>query len=363
MPQGMGQQPSVMPTGPASPGVVQGADGVDVATVVGMQNRPAMQSPPPPMFQRNWRAEAQYYADNGRPDLAMQVAQEGQAAEMQQAQAQQTMATAQNARAGAFLAPLLRMPAPASPEQAAAYQEQLDGLLGAAPSLGIVIPDQVARRLQDPTTSWPEKMGLVQSLTLAIDPEGVNDKITRGLGVLTSHDGTAAITYAMSNIRWVCQNTVNAGLANADRVFKARHTQNFEGALQDAQKVLGISLNWEKKFSLMAENMLRINDGAPSGASHDLLSKIEKIVWPLGDEPSNHSATIADNRKETLHKILGSDTCGENFGYNGWSVYNAFVEYADHCRPRMGAERLAVAAIEGATDVWKDRVASLVLAG
>jgi phage/plasmid-like protein (TIGR03299 family) len=199
--------------------------------------------------------------------------------------------------------------------------------------------------------------------TLAIDPEGVNDKITRGLGVLTSHDGTAAITYAMSNIRWVCQNTVNAGLANAERVFKARHTQNFEGALQDAQKVLGISLNWEKKFSLMAENMLRINDGAPSGASHDLLSKIEKIVWPLGDEPSNHSATIADNRKETLHKILGSDTCGENFGYNGWSVYNAFVEYADHCRPRMGAERLAVAAIEGATDVWKDRVASLVLAG
>jgi len=199
--------------------------------------------------------------------------------------------------------------------------------------------------------------------TLTIDPEGVNDKITRGLGVLTSHDGTAAITYAMSNIRWVCQNTVNAGLANAERVFKARHTQNFEGALQDAQKVLGISLNWEKVFSVMAENMLRINDGAPSGASHDLMSKIERTLWPADDEPSNHSLTIAENRQETLHGILSSATCGENFGYNGWSVYNAFVEYADHCRPRMDEERLAVAAIEGATDGWKDRVAGLVLAG
>ncbi len=172
MPQGMGQQPSVMPTGPASPGVVQGADGVDVATVVGMQNRPAMASPPPPMFQYDWRAEANFYAANGRHDLAAEVAQRGQAAEMQQAQAQQTMATAQNARAGAFLAPLLRMPLPTKKEEPA-YQEQLDGLLGAAPGLGIVIPEAVQRRLEDPTTSWAEKMRLVQSLALAIDPESV----------------------------------------------------------------------------------------------------------------------------------------------------------------------------------------------
>jgi phage/plasmid-like protein (TIGR03299 family) len=197
--------------------------------------------------------------------------------------------------------------------------------------------------------------------TLAIDPEGVNDKITRGLGVLTSHDGTAAITYAMSNIRWVCQNTVNAGLATAERVFKARHTQNFEGALQDAQKVLGISLDWQRKFSVMAESMLRVNDGAPPAASHDLMRKIENILWPAHDDPSTHSVTIAENRQETLHSILASDTCGENFGYNGWSVYNAFVEYADHHRPRMDADRLALAAIEGSVDVWKDRVAGLVL--
>jgi phage/plasmid-like protein (TIGR03299 family) len=198
--------------------------------------------------------------------------------------------------------------------------------------------------------------------TIAIDPAGINDRVTRGLGVLTSHDGTAAITYAMSNIRWVCQNTVTAGLNSAARVFRARHTTNVAAALADAHKVLGISESWEKSFSSLANRLLQVNDGGSSGRAHDILGRVERSLWPLADEPTNHALTIAEGRSTELHKLLDSKTCGGNFGYNGWSVYNAFVEYSDHLRPRLSEDRRAEAVVLGTTDDWKDRVAGLVLA-
>ena len=198
---------------------------------------------------------------------------------------------------------------------------------------------------------------------LTIDPDGIDDKVTRGLGVLTSHDGSAAVTYAMSNIRWVCQNTVTAGLNAATRTFRARHTANVESMLVDAQRVLGIADDWDKRFSELANRLLRVNDGGSKGQGHDMLSRVEQRLWPVGDEPTRHAETIGETRRMELHTLLDSDTCGKNFGYNGWSVYNAFVEYSDHLRPRLNDERRAEATILGVTDDWKNKVAGLVLAG
>ena len=48
--------------------------------------------------------------------------------------------------------------------------------------------------------------------TLIIDPHGVNDTIGRFLVVHTSHDGTTPITYANTDIRAVCKNTIRFGL-------------------------------------------------------------------------------------------------------------------------------------------------------
>lgn len=198
--------------------------------------------------------------------------------------------------------------------------------------------------------------------TVTVDPGGIDDKLTRGLGVLTSHDGSGAITYALSNIRWVCSNTVNAGLRSAQRTFSARHTVNVESALADAQRVLGLSVAWEQEFSVLAERLLRVNDGGSAGQAHDLLDRVEQRLWTPSQDPTEHALTIAQNRQERLHGLLDSPTCGENFGYNGWSVFNAFVEYVDHARPRLSEDRLAEAAMFGEKDAWKDTVAGLVLA-
>jgi hypothetical protein len=82
---------------------------------------------------------------------------------------------------------------------------------------------------------------------------GVNDKIERYLLVRNGHDGKTPITYANTSIRAVCQNTVNAGIKSALRVFTARHTRNQDTAIEQAQKVLNISTEWAKDFQETAE--------------------------------------------------------------------------------------------------------------
>jgi phage/plasmid-like protein (TIGR03299 family) len=198
--------------------------------------------------------------------------------------------------------------------------------------------------------------------TLEIDPLGVSDKITRGLGVLTSHDGTQAVTFAMSNIRWVCNNTVTAGLSRSRATFRARHTQNVEISMAEARKVLGMSVGWSADFAAQAQRMLSLNDGLGDGKAHDLLTKLERDLWPLGDDPTSRIETNAERRRATLHRLLDSPTCIPAVGANGWAVYNAVTEYLDHKRPTMSAKRRAEAAVLGTSDDLKVKAASRLLA-
>lgn len=198
--------------------------------------------------------------------------------------------------------------------------------------------------------------------TLEIDPQGVNDKITRGLGVLTSHDGTQAVTFAMSNLRWVCNNTVTAGLARAASTFRARHTANVEISLAEARKVLGISVGWAENFSQQAEKMLKVNDGTSAGRVHDMLTRLERELWPISNEPSSRVENNAERRRASLHRLLDSPTCIPAVGANGWAVYNAVTEYLDHERTTMNSQRRAEAAILGSSDDLKVKAASKVLA-
>lgn len=198
--------------------------------------------------------------------------------------------------------------------------------------------------------------------TLEIDPLGIGDKVTRGMGVLTSHDGTQAVTFAMSNIRWVCNNTVTAGLARSRATFRARHTQNVEISMSEARNVLGLSVGWASDFASQAEAMLRINDGGTVGRAHDLLDKIERDLWPLSQDATARKETNAIERRDRLHALLDSSTCIPAAGANGWAVYNAVVEYLDHGRKTLTAQRRAEAAILGTSDDLKVRAAAKVLA-
>jgi phage/plasmid-like protein (TIGR03299 family) len=163
---------------------------------------------------------------------------------------------------------------------------------------------------------------------LIIDPAGVNDKIARYLVVSAGHDGIWPIRYANTDIRAVCSNTVVLGLKHAQRVFTARHTRNVDGTLEEARQVLNISVKWAESFGQEAERMLSIQ--APLGGK-----KIDSVIGAVFPKDKDETERQKNNREEIyelVRNIYLNDRNAGKFGFNGWSLYNAIVEYIDFYR-------------------------------
>lgn len=183
--------------------------------------------------------------------------------------------------------------------------------------------------------------------SLVIDPAGPADAIGRYLLVYNGHDGKVPVTYANTNIRAVCANTVAAGLSTAKATFKARHTRNGDAfANEEARRVLQFSLKWAEEFGKMAMDMLAID--VPNSSWK--MDKVLNALWP--DDPA-FTDRQRDNREEVIGKVRATFLNGRNagkVGENGWALYNAVVEYADHGRGGTADERARTSMDENS--VW-----------
>lgn len=170
---------------------------------------------------------------------------------------------------------------------------------------------------------------------LTIDPLGAGDKINRYLLVRNGHDGKTAITYANTSIRVVCKNTVIAGLKSARSVFTARHTRNADTALEDAMTVLNLSASWATEFRTTAEQMMRI----PVLSGSKSLDKVIDGVFPEKKDETERQRKNREEIQMTVRGLFVNDKNAGGYGYNGWSAYNAVVEYLDHYRDAPPKDR------------------------
>jgi len=171
--------------------------------------------------------------------------------------------------------------------------------------------------------------------TLIIDPLGVNDKIERYLLVRNGHDGKTPITFANTPIRAVCKNTVIMGIKNARNTFTAKHTRNSDKAIETARTVLNISVEWAEAFKANAEQLMRI----PVSAGSRQFDKVFDAVFPLESTATDRQRKYHEDIQMTIRSLYGSAKNAGGYGYNGWSTYNAIVEYLDHHREATVEER------------------------
>jgi len=183
---------------------------------------------------------------------------------------------------------------------------------------------------------------------LVIDPSGAADKISRFLLVRTGHDGSTPLTYANTDVRAVCHNTVTAGLAGATRVFKAKHTPKVDNRLEEAHQVLNLSSAWAKEFRLMAEEMLGIR------MTPGKLDRVIDSVVPLVDTSRRQA-----NRHEiveTIKHIYANPKNAGHVGENGWAAWNAIVEYYDHWRPARDDTERALTSMDDSSWVTRKKL-------
>lgn len=164
-------------------------------------------------------------------------------------------------------------------------------------------------------------------------PESVlvtkDDVVEKYLLLTNSHDGSSALRMYFTPIRVVCQNTLIASYANAKDGISIRHTGNIMTKVSEAQRVLGLAVNYYMKFDNDAHALLKyqMNDKE--------LKKYFDFVLRAGAEPTQIEETTRHrNERDTLNTLfhLGKGNQLPEVRGSAWAAYNACTEYVDHHR-------------------------------
>jgi phage/plasmid-like protein (TIGR03299 family) len=155
--------------------------------------------------------------------------------------------------------------------------------------------------------------------------------------VANSHDGSMAVTAAVTPIRIVCANTLGAALRQsehgvaAQRTFRFRHTGNLQAKFAEARQVLGMTINYQKQFKQLADRMAR-----EPIAEWALERRVLRHLWTIDEELGKVARA---NRERTIEQVLAvfrgrgaaGDTTGNSPGTK-WVAFNAIVEHLDYGR-------------------------------
>lgn len=166
--------------------------------------------------------------------------------------------------------------------------------------------------------------GFLRQEPFVLDPNGVNDRIDRGILIASSFDGSLSSVGFATAVRAVCANTVAAGMAAGSRMFAIKHTKNSADRLRFAQKVVESADSYLAAFSAQAEELLRIND------TGGLFGKVLDTLYPVPENASARSTSLVNNAREAIAQLYVGPTNAGAVGHNGWAILNAFTEYLDH---------------------------------
>lgn len=194
---------------------------------------------------------------------------------------------------------------------------------------------------------------------MSVLPNGARDPHTKGLGFMSAHDGSQSITFANSRIRWVCNNTVTAGLTSAKEIVRVRHTANADEQLVHATQLLKLAWAGDEEFA-RAVDQLVMDDLSTT----DQMVRLIERIWPQpkGEDATDRAKNIWWNRTTKIFELYDGPSCRGGFGNNRWSLYNAVSEYVDHVRG-ADPDRRARGAIDpaSAASVLKQRTAQALL--
>jgi phage/plasmid-like protein (TIGR03299 family) len=154
--------------------------------------------------------------------------------------------------------------------------------------------------------------GVERSGTIQV---GGEDPVRLFLLIATSHDGTKAITVAVTPVRVVCQNTLSMGLATAKQRWSVRHIASAGQRLQEARDALRLTFTYTDAFQMEAEAMLaqEMSKEQFRGFANDLLPE-----RPTKEAVVNSLTELFLN-SPTLEAVRGTR----------WAAFNAVSEYID----------------------------------
>lgn len=172
-------------------------------------------------------------------------------------------------------------------------------------------------------------------------PEGV--EFRPHLIAATSFNGSLATTYNRQVLLPVCDNTLDAGLAEQGQKFRVKHTRNstLDRKIEDARDALKLIIGIRDEFSAEVARLCETK------VSKKQFSGVLDIIVPV-EGKEKRGLTIAEKKRDELIRLYSHDDRVAPWKGNAFGVLQAFNTYEHH-----------FATIKGASKVQRNREAAL----
>jgi phage/plasmid-like protein (TIGR03299 family) len=153
-----------------------------------------------------------------------------------------------------------------------------------------------------------------------------DDTVEKFLCLTTSHDGKSSLQMYFTPIRVVCENTLNMSMSDAKNGIAIRHSAQYKNRIEEARKVLQISIDYYKQFEQIVkqfeEKTLTFDE--VQGYFNNVLSI---------DNNREEISTQKENQKNDLLSLFDNGR-GQKTGnkHSLWKAYNSVTEYVDYFR-------------------------------
>ena len=168
-------------------------------------------------------------------------------------------------------------------------------------------------------------------------PAGTEDVTDLYLLIRNAHDGSSALTFALTGMRVACTNALQAALGSASRTWKMSHTPNALQRVELAERSIVNSLAYHDAFEAQAQAMI---DAQMTDREFE---KIVAGLWPIEPEKiASGELSKSEERRlavraEVTNLYHTSPTIEQVRG-TLWGGYNALVEFYDWLRPVRDGE-------------------------
>ena len=152
------------------------------------------------------------------------------------------------------------------------------------------------------------------------DMKVLGDDVENYLFFTNSHDGSASLTAGITNVRVVCNNTLQMAMRTAERTWKCRHTESIQSRKNEAKQSLGLAVKYMGEMKQTAEWMQRklINE--------------EQFFRALF-EGSGMNEKNSQNLVLSIHDIYHGKDDLQNFRGTAWGMYNAVADFVSNGEP------------------------------
>lgn len=167
--------------------------------------------------------------------------------------------------------------------------------------------------------------------TLALEGFTVlgSDAHDQWLSVMSSHDGSLALTAVAGATRVVCRNTFNAAVHGIDPKVKVRHSGDMHVKVSEAAHALEVARNWQAAYTDLAEHLA--TERMTANAFDKMIQA--NFLLPERKDEGIRTTQRRERDREFLMATFTTSPTTETGRGTRWAALNAVTEWAEWGRP------------------------------